>query len=108
MEGKLVPEAKPMMLCGDVLSDPETGNVHLVGCFNDIRPRASPSFPHRQPEFCVFLQLSDAQGTIPGFVQVIQADSQVLVYRTPSHAMLFRDRTSLTRVCFRLRNCTFS
>jgi hypothetical protein len=107
MQGRVVPEAKAMILCGDVLADPENGNLHLMGAFNNIRPRSPSVYPHRHREFCVFLQLSDAQGRLPGYVQVIRADTQELVYRTASQPMIFADRRTLVRVCFRIRNCTF-
>jgi hypothetical protein len=105
--GRLVPETKPMLLCNDVLVDPSTGNIHLMGAFNEIRPRGQTGFPHRHAVFCVFIQLTDAEGEIPGFVQVVEEASLELVYQTPSYRISFPDRLSLVRVCFRIRDCTF-
>jgi hypothetical protein len=107
MDSSFLPEPKALILCGDVVTDPESGNVHLLRVFNDIRPNPPQPYPHCHAEFCVFLQLSDTHGEVPAYVQVIRADSLELVYRTPTHIILFADRQSLVRVCFRIRNCTF-
>src|SRR5436190_1063202 len=64
MDTSLVPEAKPLILCNDVVVDPANGNAHLVAVFNAIRPSSRPAYPHQHPEFCVFLQLTDFEGEI--------------------------------------------
>src|SRR5438874_13062811 len=44
MDTSLVPEAKPLILCNDVVVDPANGNAHLVAVFNAIRPSSRPAY----------------------------------------------------------------
>src|SRR5690242_5545942 len=71
----LLPQARPLVLCLDVLGDPTTGNVHVLGIFDAIRPQGNSPYPHRHPEFCVFIQLTDAHGTLPGKISILEPSS---------------------------------
>ncbi len=52
----MMPIAKSMILCQEVLPGPEgTGNVHPMNVFGAIRPRSDPPFPYRMPQMCVFM-----------------------------------------------------
>jgi hypothetical protein len=107
MKSPILPVVKPLILCEDVIHDPGTDNIHLVGMFTRIRPRASPPFPYRMPRFCVFVQLSDAQGVLPGWIEIEEASSQRTVMRTASHPLAFPDRRSIQRFLFRIEQCPF-
>ncbi len=107
MAPAFVPVAKAMILCDDVVSDPKKEKVHLMGVFNAIRPRGDPPFPHRQPEFSIYLQLTDAQGKAPGQIVVRQADSDLLVFISPEHPIELVDRLQVKWVRFQLLNCLF-
>jgi hypothetical protein len=107
MKEQLLPVARPMILCDDVLLQPETGNVHLINVNNAIRPRSEPSYPHRHSVLCDFVQLTDYQGTLPAFVRVVEANSQTVLMRTGDHSLRFEQRQSVVRAVFRLVNCEF-
>jgi hypothetical protein len=107
MKAPLVPEAKPLLLCEEVVSDPNSGNVHLVGLFTAIRPQSQPPYPHRHPSFCVFVQLSDAVGELPSYLEIIEASSDEVIFRTATHQLVFPRRRFILRAIFRLRNCLF-
>jgi hypothetical protein len=86
----LLPVVKSLILCEDVLPGPAgTGNVHLMNVFGSIRPA---TFPHRHRQFCVFLQLVDAVGTINGRVVVSRAETDEARFFTPTHPIPFLDR----------------
>ena len=49
MPPRLIPVARPIILCDDVLRNPEKGNVHVMNVFNAIRPRAWLVWPGVRP-----------------------------------------------------------
>jgi hypothetical protein len=102
-----MPVVKSIILCDNVLQDPHSEKVHLVGVFNAIRPQADPPFPHRQQEFSVFLQLTDADGEAVGQVVARKANSGRIVFTSPSHRLEFLDRLQVKWVRFRIRDCPF-
>jgi hypothetical protein len=108
MTEPLLPIAKPLLFCHDVLSDPDTGNVHLIGVFDAIRPQSQPPFPHRHGQFAVFVELTDAAGVVPARLDVVEAQSGELIFRTADHRLVFRNRQAILRALFRLQNCRFS
>jgi hypothetical protein len=100
------PTVKSMVLCEDVLPGPGgTGNVHLMNVFSAIHPH-SP-FPFHQPQLCVFLQLTDAQGEVTGSVVARRADGGAIVFASEEHVIRFTDRLQVKWVLFRLRDCPF-
>ncbi len=102
-----LPVVKPLVLCEDVLTTPGRGNVHLINVFTIIRSRTSPSFPYRKPLVCVYAQLSDAEGEIPTWVEVVEASSQQMLIRTVVHPVVFPHRRMLHRVIYRIEQCPF-
>jgi len=78
-----------------------------MGVFNAVRPRAEPAFPHRHPEFSVFLQLTDAEGDATGRITARKADSDRLVFASQAQPIQFVDRLQVKWVRFRLRDCPF-
>jgi hypothetical protein len=107
MATRVLPVAKSIILCDDVVPDPGTDKVHLIGVFDAIHPRSDQPFPHRHPAFAVFLQLTDGEGQALGQVRARRADSDQTVFSSPEHPIQYRDRLQLKSVCFRLRNCPF-
>jgi hypothetical protein len=104
----LRPVVKSMVVCEDVLPGPEgTGNVHLMNVFSSIRPRAEPLFPHRHPQVCVFLQLTDAEGRALGQIIARQQSSGSAVFGSARHVINFRDRLQVKWALFRLQDCPF-
>ena len=47
----VVPLAKAVYLCDDVVEDPSSRKIHLLGLFNAVRPT---SYPHVLGRLCVF------------------------------------------------------
>jgi hypothetical protein len=107
MPTRTLPEMKPLVVCHDLLVDSDSRNIHLIGAFTAIRPQVQPAYPHRHLSFCVYAQLSDAEGTFPAFVKVVDADTRDEIFRTETHSLVFPRRQFLLRACFRRRNCVF-
>ncbi len=97
----------PLILCRDVLPDPNRGNVHLIGVCDAIRPQNADSYPHRHPILCAFVQLADAQGDAEAYVRIIEAETQELVFETRRHRLRFPHRRFVVRANFRMVDCVF-
>ena len=85
----VIPIAKALYLCDDVLSDPARGKPHLIGVLNAIRV---PAFPHTLPQLCVFARLIDGFGDVRCRVEVSRASDRSLIYRSPERVLIFPDR----------------
>jgi hypothetical protein len=107
MTEPLLPVTKPLLVCRDVLVDANQDNVHVLGVFNAIRPQSQSPFPHRHPLFGAFVQLSDTEGEVPAYLQVVEANTQSVIARTAIHRLVFPHRRFLLRTLFRLEDCTF-
>jgi hypothetical protein len=104
----LQPVVKGMLLCTDVLPGPAgSGNVHLMNVFASFRPAGQPPFPFHAPQFCVFLDLTDAEGEGRGQIMVRHAESDTIVFASNEHPIQFRSRLQRRWVLFRLHDCTF-
>ena len=104
MPEPILPVARPLVLCQDVLLDADSGNIHIVGVCNAIQP-PTDSFPHRQSMLCLFVQLADAEGEVEAHVRVVEADTQEVVFETRRHRLRFPHRRFVVRANFRLVNC---
>jgi len=85
----VVPIAKALYLCDDVLSDPARVKPHLVGVLNAVRV---PAFPHTLAKLCIFAQLVGGFGDVRCQVQVVNASNRDVVYRSPARTVRFDDR----------------
>src|SRR4051812_19738415 len=103
----LLPVVKPLILCEDVAPGTGGGRIHLVNAFDAIRSRNSPPFPYRKDEFCVYVQLSDASGELPAWVEVVDADTMDPIFQTAQHLVAFPHRRRVQRALFRIRQCLF-
>jgi hypothetical protein len=103
----LRPIVRYLILCEDVRLDPVgSGNVTLVRLINAIR--SLKGFPVRQPQFCVYVNLSDCRGIGNIRIEIIQADTGEVVFRTRTRKVSFgNDPLEVIGVAFRIRNCEF-
>jgi hypothetical protein len=85
----LIPIAKALYLCDDILSDPTRVKPHLIGVLNTVRV---PSFPHDLPQLCIFARLIDGLGQVRCRVQVTRASDRAVIYRSPERILDFPDR----------------
>lgn len=85
----MIPIAKALYLCDDVLIDAQRVKPHVIGVLNSIRP---PSFPHVLAKFCVFAQLIGGHGRVECVVRIVNAQNRDVVYESSTQSVHFTDR----------------
>jgi len=85
----MIPIAKALYICDEVLMDSTRAKPDLAGVFNAIRP---PAFPHVLPRLCVFAQLVGGHGEVNCIVRVVNAQNRDVVYESPRQTVRFDDR----------------
>ncbi len=103
----VLPVPKSVFLCDDVVADPASQKIHVLGVFNAIRPAGPEVFPYSLGQLCVFLQLIGGAGEIHAHVEILNASTEELVYTSPKHPLRFSGRHSTISACFRIRDCSF-
>jgi hypothetical protein len=101
------PVVRYLIVCEDIVLAPANPRkVTLIGLTNTIR--ASKGFPVRQSELCVFGELTDSRGTGRVRIEIVQADTDRVVFRTRTRSVSFgNDPLDVIGVRFRIRNCLF-
>jgi hypothetical protein len=99
----VVPVAKALYLCDDILSDPTRVKPHLIGVLNAIRP---PAFPHVIPRLCDFAQLIGGYGEVRCVVRVVNAHNQDVAYQSSERLVRFDDRLQTRYFSLRLEQVT--
>ena len=100
------PVVRYLIVCKDIVLDPTTKQVNLIGLISTIR--ALQSFPIRHEELCVFVQLIECRGAGRIRVQIVQADTDRIIFRTRTGSVSFgNDPLEVLGVRFRIRNCDF-
>jgi hypothetical protein len=85
----VIPIAKALYLCDDILSDPSRVKPHLIGVFNAVRV---PAFPHTLAKLCIFVQLVNGYGEVNCRVRIVNASNRDIMYQSPVHVVRFDDR----------------
>jgi hypothetical protein len=101
----LLPVARSLILCTDVLPGPQPNTFHFIAVGNAVRPKTA--YPGRIDQLCVVVQLTDGRGSVPMVVRVVNPDTEEEIMRTAEHGVLFPSRHSVVWGLFRLRNCTY-
>jgi len=103
------PVVRYLIICEDVQTDQEnTRRVSLLGLISAIRSQEDPPFPLLYRELCVFLQLTGCRGPVEGRVEIQQADTGQVVFRSKTRTIpLGSDPLELVGVTFRIRDCLF-
>jgi len=105
MASEVVPVAKSLYLCDEVVEDPGSRKVSLLGTFNATRP--STGYPYQLPRLCVFAQLIDAEGELPVWVEIVNADDLQVIFLGARQTVRFASRNTTVSVCFRLSGLKF-
>ncbi len=102
------PVVRYLIVCEDVLLEPTNSGkgVTLVGLISAIR--ALSGFPVRYSELCVFVQLTECRGTGRIRIEIVEADTDRVVFRTRIRSVTFgNDPLDIVGIPFRIRNCEF-
>ena len=60
-----------MVICDAVHEDPTTGKKTILGTFTAVQ---SPEFPATVGKICIYLALTDARGTVPIRLSIVDVD----------------------------------
>ena len=106
---QLHPTVRYLILCEDVQTDPDNPRrVTLVALVSSIRSLEQPPFPLLYRELCVFLEVTSCRGPADGRVEIREANSDQVVFRTRTRSIPFpTDPLEVSGVTFRLQNCLF-
>jgi len=105
----LHPVVRYLVACEEVVVDPDNPHrVTLVSLISSIRSLTDPPYPLQQPELCVFVQMTECRGQGDCRLEIVQADSGQVVFRTRTRPLSFgNDPLDVFGLSFRIRNCPF-
>jgi hypothetical protein len=98
----ILPVAKMAFVCDDVVGDKHLGKTSVLNLFNTVR-LLDENFPYRLGKLCVFAEFKGGLGIIPVHVEIAQADTGELLYRSPDFVLSFTDRTKTHRAKCKLQ-----
>ncbi len=106
---QLYPTVRYLIVCENVQTDSDNPRrVTLVGLLSAIRTLEQGAFPLLYREICVFLQLTECRGPADGRIEINNADSGKVVFRSPTRMIPFgSDPLEVVGAIFRIRNCLF-
>lgn len=106
---QVLPVVRYLIVCDDVVIDPANNHrVSIIGLIGKLRSAEVPPFPILQRELCIFAQLTGCRGPAQGRIEIRNADTNDLVFRTKSHTMQFtNDPLDIQGVTFRIHGCLF-
>jgi hypothetical protein len=105
MASSVPPILKAIYLCDEVVEDPVSKKVSVLGAFNVVRPPSS--YPYHLPKLCVLAKLAGGLGEVPVRVVIARASDQCPVYTSTERLLRFEDRHQMIYVLFRILNCPF-
>jgi hypothetical protein len=104
MTMSLLPNAKAIVLCDEIIRDAVSEAVALNGVRSTIHADA---FPFRQRQLCVYLELTGHRGRASTSVVAVEASTEQDVFSSPSHTLTLPGPLTVLPVIFCLRNCPF-
>src|SRR5205807_7214895 len=96
MPNLILPVAKKIYVCDDVIRDPLAGKVSMLNIWNAIRV-PNKSFPYTLGKICVFAQLRGGLGDVSTHVEIVRADTGTLLRKSGPFVLSFVDRTTTFR-----------
>ena len=99
----VIPVARALFLCKEVIFEDRTRNVSLINCFNRLR---LSEFPGTADPFYVYARLINGSGRVVFRVTVDPLDTMHPIYDQPSE-FTFPDRNIEVDLKFRVVSCQF-
>jgi hypothetical protein len=93
-----MPQPISLVICDDVIRDPRTGKVHLIGWASGLGVK---SFPHVTPALTVFIGLTATTSTHNGQV-ILLAPAGHRIFQSNLHLLKFTTSTPSIWAVFRL------
>lgn len=107
MATAIEPLGKIVYVCDDVLQDPGSGKLHVLGAFTAVRPPEGAAYPFVLRQLCVFAQLAGGRGNCSVQARVVDAETGHEVFGSPPHEVAFPGGTTVVTALFRLLECPF-
>jgi hypothetical protein len=103
------PTVRYLIACEEIIADPANpARISLVALINTIHSYLEPPFPFQFPELCVFVQLTECRGPADCHVEIVQADSGDVLFRTQTRRVDFpTDPLDVVGLSFRIRHLSF-
>ena len=98
------PLALSMILCDAIWVDPATGKQTILGVFTELGAR---EFPAIHPLLAVSVCLTDAHGTIPVRLQLVDADEEEAPLFVSEANYEFPDRRAIINLVLHLTGLVF-
>ena len=99
----VIPVARALFLCKEVIFEERTRNVSLINCFGRFR---LPEFPGVVDPFFVYARLINGSGRVTLRVTIDPLDTMNPVYAQPIE-FTFPDRTTEVDLRLRVVSCRF-
>src|SRR5437660_878472 len=93
MAEPVLPVAKRIIICDDVVGDPLTGKVSLFNLWDAVQVPADGSFPYSLARACVFVWWRDGFGKLKSRIDIVQASTGALIRRTKDCILDFERRS---------------
>jgi hypothetical protein len=103
----VIPIAKAVYLCDDILPDPTRSKLTVVGSFNAVRLPADATFPYVLDKLCVFAQLVGGVGVVACRTEIIRAATNRAIYVSGHQRLTFPARHTTVTYLLRLRRFVF-
>ncbi len=102
----IIPVAKLLYVCDDVVRDPHSGKVSVLNLWENVRV-TNGGFPYELAKICVFAQFRGGSGDIPFHLEIAPTDSAVLFHERIEFVLGFRDRMKTHYASIKLHNVVF-
>jgi hypothetical protein len=105
MSNVILPIAKQLYICDDVVVDPISGKPHLVNLWDGVR--ASGPFPWTLAKLCVFVWWRGGIGRISSRIDIVEAGDGKVVRRTRDYLLQFAGRTKSLHAKYMIDDLVF-
>jgi hypothetical protein len=106
MPSLILPVAKLLYVCDDVIRDPSSGKVSVLNLWEAVRVSAD-DFPYALGKLCIFAQFRGGLGEVPFHVEIMTADFSELIRQQAKFSVSFRDRLTTYHVKCKLTDVSF-
>src|SRR5437763_238263 len=104
MAAPIPPVAKRMLVCDDVVGDPSSGKVTIVGVWDAVRLPAGASFPYPLAKLCVYACWRGGLGQVRTRVIIARGTDGTEVSRTSECVLAFTNRNATVHARYALTN----
>lgn len=107
MAAMVLPVAKSIYICDDLIPDPAKNKLLIVGACNAIRLPLDAAFPYTLGKLCIFAQLVGGIGPVTLRLDVVRAAIREVIYSSGPRNVAFPGRHTTVAFSLRLRQFVF-